>query len=79
MGGCLNEEKNLFIGGQFDTAVLEAATVRGQDKTVARFGEVVAEWAAYPPGKLAPRELLQTAVGMGMFHGRFGVRVRRRR
>ena len=68
----------LFIGGQFDTAVLEAATVRGQDKTVARFGEVVAEWAAYPPGKLAPRELLQTAVGMGMFHGRFGVRVRRR-
>ena len=36
------------------------------------------EWEQYPPGKLAPRELMQTTIGMAFFHGRFGVRVRRR-
>ena len=72
----------LFIGGLFDTTDLDAITrgafMRAQEKTLARMEVNVAEWEQYPPGKLAPRELMQTTVGMAFFHGRFGVRVRRR-
>ena len=72
----------LFIGGLFATMDLgnltRGAFMRAQEKTLERFEAKVEEWEQYPPGKLAPRELMQTTIGMAFFHGRFGVRVRRR-
>ena len=72
----------LFIGGLFGTMDLgnltRGAFMRAQEKTLERFEAKVEEWEQYPPGKLAPRELMQTTIGMAFFHGRFGVRVRRR-
>ena len=71
----------LFIGALYDTRDLddfEAVRMRAQEKTMERLAKVVEEWKQYAPGKLAPRELMQTTLGMCFFHGRFGVRARRR-
>ena len=74
--------KVLFIGGLFDTMDIDNLTrgafMRAQEKTLERLETKVEEWEQYPPGKLAPRELMQMTIGMAFFHGRFGVRVRRR-
>ena len=67
----------LYIGADFYCNDVERPLHRGQDKSIKRFEEVVSEWDGFPPGRLVPVELLQTAIGMGLFHGRFQYRARR--
>ena len=63
----------LFIGGLFDMMdidnLVRGAFMRAQEKTLARFGTVVNEWEKYPPGKLAPRDLTETTIGMSSSMG----------
>ena len=65
------------IGADFYMHDCECPKFRGQDKSLARFEEVMEEWSAYAPGKLVPLLLLQRLIGMCLFHGRFQLRVRR--
>ena len=51
--------------------------MRGQEKSLARFEEIMAEWDKYPAGKLVPVLILQRAIGMCLFHGKFQMRARR--
>ena len=67
----------LYIGADFYCTSVDRPIHRGQDKSIKRFEDVVSEWDNFPPGRLVPVELLQTAIGMGLFHGRFQYRARR--
>ena len=70
-------ERMLYIGAGFYMHDCECPKFRGQDKSLARFEEVMTEWSAYSPGQLVPLLLLQRLIGMCLFHGRFQWRVRR--
>ena len=70
-------QRMLYIGADFYCNEIERPMHRGQDKSIKRFEEIILEWDRYPPGRLVPLELLQTAIGMGLFHGRFQYRARR--
>ena len=70
-------QRMLYIGADFYMHDCECPKFRGQDKSLARFEEVMEEWSAYAPGKLVPLLLLQRLIGMCLFHGRFQLRVRR--
>ena len=64
-------ERMLYIGADFYMHDCECPKFRGQDKSLARFEEVMKEWSAYAPGQLVPLLLLQRLIGMCLFHGRF--------
>ena len=68
----------MYIGGYFDFVDMAQAVVRGQDKTIERFNEIVNEFSEKRPGTLVNKVMYQSAIGMGMFHGRFVDRARRR-
>ena len=70
-------ERMLYIGADYRMEQPEAPGVRGQDKSLARFEEIVTEWEKYPAGKLVPVLILQRTIGMSLFHGKFQLRARR--
>ena len=75
--GAQPNSRMLYIGADFYMHDCEQPKFRGQDKSLARFEEVMKEWSAYSPGMLVPLLLLQRLIGMCLFHGRFQWRVRR--
>ena len=75
--GAQPNSRMLYIGADFYMHDCERPKFRGQDKSLARFEEVMKEWSAYSPGRLVPLLLLQRLIGMCLFHGRFQWRVRR--
>ena len=75
--GVQPNSRMLYIGADFYVRDCECPRFRGQDKSLARFEEVMKELSAYLPGMLVPLLLLQRLIGMCFFHGRFQWRVRR--
>ena len=69
-------ERMLYTGADYRMEQPDAPGVRGQDKSLARFEEIMTEWDKYPAGKLVP-VLLQRTIGMSLFHGKFQLRARR--
>ena len=70
-------ERMLYIGADYRMEQPDAPGVRGQDKSLARFEEIMTEWDKYPAGKLVPVLILQRTIGMSLFHGKFQLRARR--
>jgi hypothetical protein len=70
-------QRMLYIGADYRMGQPEAPGVRGQDKSLARFEEIVTEWDKYPAGKLVPVLMMQRTIGMSLFHGKFQLRARR--
>ena len=77
IGGVQPNERMLYIGADVYMHNCEYPRFRGQDKSLARFEELMKEWSAYAPGRLVPLLLLQRLIGMCLFHGHFQWRVRR--
>ena len=75
--GVQPKKRMLYIGAGFYMHECERPRFRGQDKSLARFEEVMKEWSAYYLGRLVPLLLLQRLIGMFLFHGHFQWRVRR--
>ena len=53
--GVQPNKRMLYIGADFYTHECEYPKFRGQDKSLARFEEVMKEWSAHSPGQLMPR------------------------
>ena len=58
----------LYIGADYYMYGDDGPKYRGQDKSLARFEEVMTEAAVYTPGRLIPLLLLQRLIGMCLFH-----------
>jgi hypothetical protein len=71
IGGVQPNERMLYIGADVYMHNCEYPRFRGQDKSLARFEELMKEWSAYAPGRLVPLLLLQRLIGMCLFHGHF--------